>query len=89
MKVRLLRPSSRMPKSLGGGGEAVGEDEDEGGERESVMEKMKMKVGEVVEWRLTYMKMEMNVGKESVMGKMMMMWRRDDDEVLMWFNKMT
>ena len=30
-KVRLLRPSSRMPKSLGDGGEAVGEGEDEGG----------------------------------------------------------
>ena len=58
-----------------GEGKCDGEDEDE--------------VGEVVEWRLTYMKMKMNVGKKSVMGKMMMTWRRDDDEVLMWFNKMT
>ena len=31
IKVRSLQPSSRMSKSLGGGVEAVGEDEDEGG----------------------------------------------------------
>ena len=49
------------------------------------MEKMmKMKVGGVDEWRLTYMKMKMNVGKESVMGKMMMTWQRGGDDVLTW-----
>ena len=54
------------------------------------MEKMmKMKVGEVVEWRLTYMKMKVNVGKESVMGKMMMTGRRSGDDVLTWLKKVT
>ena len=35
------------------------------------------------------MKMKMNVGKEIVMGKMMMTWQRGGDNVLTWLKKVT